>query len=739
MQLANYPALKHLVLLGGGHSHAIALKRLAMEPIAGLHITLISDCVQTPYSGMLPGHVAGFYTHDETHIDLQRLAQCAQIDFYLDRAIGLDLAQQEVRCADHLPVRFDALSVDIGSTPQASNVPGTAEYAIAAKPVPQFLHAWEKFLAQVAANPQAHYPIVIVGGGAGGVELALNMFARLRQILPESQFSITLVHRGSRLMSGHNRRVAERLTQALRSRRVQILCNESVTAVQPEQVQCASGLTLQSALTVWVTQASSPTWIKQSGLATCDRGFILVKDTLQSVSHPRVFAAGDIATMQHYPRPKAGVFAVRQGPPLADNLRNWALGQPLQPFKPQRQYLALIGLGDRRAVASWAGLCWTASWLWRWKDQIDRAFMTQFSELPVMAADPQDAIALPPQHPTMYCAGCGAKVGATTLQQVMRKLAIPTHPDAVVGLDTPDDAAVLKIQGEYAVQTIDQLRSVVPDPYLFGQITVQHCLSDLWAMGATPQTVLATVTLPYSTEAVTADWLYQLLAGVLKALEPSQTALVGGHSTLGADLTLGLAGYGTVNRDRLLTKGGLQPGQHLILTKPLGIGTLLAATQQGRGHAQWWQGAIASMVQSNQTAAEIAQTYGATACTDITGFGLAGHLLEMLQASSCDATLWPQSIPVLPGALTTLSQSITSSLHPQNRQAMGAIAGQCETSRLELLFDPQTSGGLLIAIAVEQADDCLRALHKQGYSQAAIVGQVEVGDSKIQLNSSPNV
>ncbi|MGB0562062.1 MAG: selenide, water dikinase SelD [Spirulinaceae cyanobacterium] len=732
MQWASYPAVKHLVLLGGGHSHAIALKRLGMKPIAGLRVTLISDGVQTPYSGMLPGHVAGIYNYDAAHIDLNHLAQFAQVDFYLDRAIGLDLFRNRVLCAEHPPVGFDLLSIDIGSTPQGGGIPGVEEHAIAAKPVPQFLRAWEQFLAQVTARPNAFYPIVVVGGGAGGVELALNMDARLRQVLAPERFSLTLVHRGPRLLQDQNRWVAEELTRILQERDITVYCLESVTAVTADTVYCASGLTLTTAYTVWVTQASAPDWLTRSGLTTSDRGFIWVTDTLQSVSHPQVFAAGDIATMQNHPRPKAGVFAVRQGKPLEQNWRRLLLGQPLRPFRPQRRYLSLIGTGDRRAVAAWDGWCWASPLLWRWKDHIDRAFMKKFAELPTMVTEPQDAIPLPPHQPQMYCAGCGSKVGATLLQDVLARLEIPPHPKAIVGLDTPDDAAVLKLPsptptqplGQYLVQTIDQFRTMLRDPYQFGQVAALHCLSDLWAMGATAQTALATVTLPYATDRITADLLFQVLSGVLHALKTNQTALVGGHSLLGEHLSLGLAAYGMVQPNQLLTKGGLQPGQWLILTKPLGTGTLFAADQRGRVRGRWLQTAIAMMCQANQVAAQLLQQHGATACTDITGFGLAGHLGEMLRASGRSVALYPERLPVLPGALRTLAQGFTSSLHLPNRQAAAWVAGQCEPPLFELLFDPQTSGGLLASLPANQARACIQALQSQGYPQATVIGQV---------------
>ncbi|AFY75710.1 pyridine nucleotide-disulfide oxidoreductase family protein [Pleurocapsa sp. PCC 7327] len=392
MQLANFPVTTDLVLIGGGHSHAIALKLFGMKPLPGVRLTLITDVSHAPYSGMLPGHVAGFYSFDETHIDLRRLARFSQAQFLRDRAIGLDLVNNKVICANRPPVSFDYLSIDIGSTPATNSIPGASEYAIAAKPVPQFLQAWNRVIEAVTNNPKQPISITIVGGGAGGVELALNMQARLHQVLKNARQSldnltIHIVHSGADLLPGHSRWVSQRLQQILFNRGIKLHLQETVTEVLPDKVICRSGLTVECDYIFWVTQASAPSWIKESGIATDSQGFILVKDTLQSVSHPHIFAAGDIATMQHYSRPKAGVFAVRQGKPLFENLQRIILGKKLKAYIPQKYYLSLIGTGDKSAIASWSFFGWESPLLWRWKDSIDRKFMQRFSNLPQMEKD----------------------------------------------------------------------------------------------------------------------------------------------------------------------------------------------------------------------------------------------------------------------------------------------------------------------------------------------------------------
>ena len=371
---------QRLVLIGGGHSHAIALRLWGLNPLPDVELTLISDVEQTPYSGMLPGHVAGFYSYAETHIDLNKLAAFAGAKLIIDRAIDLDLEQNLVICESNRQVEFDYLSFDIGSTPQAIDIPGAKEYTTPAKPVPEFLQTWYALQQEIAQNPQKSIDIAIVGGGAGGVELALNIQANLKTIIdrPHDRLTIHLIHRGDRLLSGHNDWVSNKLQAIILERGIQLHLNKEVAEVFPASLVCKSGLKIKCDRIFWVTQATAPDWLKKSQLTTDDKGFILVKDTLQSLSHPHIFAAGDIATMTNHQRPKAGVFAVRQGQPLFDNWQRILTNKPLEAYTPQDKYLALIGTGDRKAIASWSKFGWRSKLLWRIKDYIDRQFMNQF-------------------------------------------------------------------------------------------------------------------------------------------------------------------------------------------------------------------------------------------------------------------------------------------------------------------------------------------------------------------------
>jgi selenide, water dikinase len=380
--------MQNLVLIGGGHSHAIALRLFGLNPVADVRLTLISDTTYAAYSGMLPGHLGGFYTFDECHIDLNSLAKFARSELVIDRAIGLDLERNLVLCDRHSPIPFDYLSIDIGSTPSAIDIPGATTHTIAAKPVAQFLSSWQQFISSIdPESRQIDRPLTlgIVGGGAGGVELALTLQTRLKSLLHHqySSINVDLFHRQSTLMNGYPHNVGERLQQISIERGINLHLNESVVAVEAlnslKLVRCRSGLEVPCDRVIWVTQASAQPWIQTSGLATDERGFILINHHLQSISHPHIFATGDIATMGNRAYPKAGVFAVRQGKPLFENLRRIMSGKPLKLFQPQKQHLALIGIGDRQAIATRGNISIGPSPLiWWWKDSIDRRFMAQF-------------------------------------------------------------------------------------------------------------------------------------------------------------------------------------------------------------------------------------------------------------------------------------------------------------------------------------------------------------------------
>lgn len=729
MRDSKHPVVTDIVLVGGGHSHVAVLKHFGMRPLDGVRLTLITRDIETPYSGMLPGHIAGHYTFEQTHIDLRPLAQFAGARLYHDEMVGLDPNERRVLLRARPPVAYDLLSIDIGSAPSRIGIDG-AEHVLAVKPVDRFLVEWQA-LRERARRARGPFRIVVVGAGAGGVELTLSMQHRLRGDGVDTEFH--LVNDQPAILTTHNPRVRRIFERLLRERAVRVYTGHKVARVQPTQALLDDGRALAADAIVWVTNASAPTWLAQTGLATTADGFVAVNDCLQSTSHPNVFAAGDIATIVNHPRPKSGVIAVRSGPPLADNLRRAAAGEPLKPFRPQRQFLALIGTGDLRAVASRRLLALEGAWVWRLKHWIDERWMRGYQQLPAMTPQPAPSPAATSAPDisaiAMRCGGCGSKVGSQILTRALARLSLPTRDDVVVGLADPDDAAVVRVPpGKLMVHTVDFFRALIDDPYLFGIIAAHHSLSDIYAMGATPQSALAIATLPIAPEAKMEQDLYQLLRGATQVLADAEAALVGGHTSEGAELAFGLSVNGLADPERLLRKGGMRAGDKLILTKPLGTGTLFAADMRRQARGRWVEAAIDSMLQSNRDAAACVREYGAHACTDVTGFGLLGHLIEMTRPSNVDAEIDLSALPILDGAETTVALGILSSLAPDNvrlRRALRDLEHAARHPRYPLLFDPQTSGGLLASVPPERAAACVAALRARGYRAAAIIGEVK--------------
>ena len=789
------PVVKDLVLAGGGHSHVIVLKRFGMKPMSGVRVTLICRDVETPYSGMLPGHVAGHYSHDDVHIDLGPLARFANARFYHDEVIGLDTAERKVICRSRPPVPYDVLSIDIGSAPRMDGVPGAGGAVVPVKPIGNFVARWNALVERVLATRRP-MRIGVVGGGAGGVEMVLAMRHGLRARLREAggdpdRLSFELFIAGAEVLRRTPPRVRAAFARVLAEQGVQVHvdarierasrgapCTADIAtrgadgrhardaeppgaalhvhgavarggddgpaceARHPTVLHTTGGTAHALDEVLWVTQAGTQAWLAESGLATDEGGFVAVHPTLESMSHPGVFAAGDCAAVLAHPREKAGVFAVRQGPPLAHNLRRALRGLPPRPFTPQRRYLSLIGTGGRHAVATRGGaLVFEGDWVWRWKDWIDRRFMRKFADLPDMADDAKldlpsgladgDAIR-ELSAVAMRCGGCGAKVGATVLARVMNRIEPVARDDVLIGLDDPDDAAVVETPpGKVVVHTVDSFRAMIDDPYIFGRIAANHSLGDVFAMGAEPQTALAIATLPYGIESKVEDTLAQMMTGATEVLREAGAALVGGHTSEGAELALGFAVSGLIERGAILRKGGMCPGDRLILTKPLGTGALFAADMRRRARGAWITAALEAMQQSNHAGARCLHRRGASACTDVTGFGLLGHLVEMIRASEADVGVDVEldlgAIPFLAGALDTVAAGITSSLQPQNLRLRRAVRDHEKAAgdpRWPLLFDPQTAGGLLASVAGSEAKGCIKELRALGYPRAALIGRV---------------
>lgn len=369
---------RDIVLVGGGHAHVHVLTALAKDPAPGVRVTLVTRDAATPYSGMLPGVIAGLYTTAQAHIDLVRLAAAVGTRLVLGEAVGLDRMARTIQLAGQPPVSYDIASIDVGIAPALSPIAGAAEHAIAVKPIGSFLEKFDRLIEQ-CRRPNGPRRIAVIGGGAGGVELLLSVQSRLPlEVRKAGQdpaaLSFALVTDGE-ILATHNERVRAAFRRILAERGIALHEHRRVAAVTVDAIELQDGSTVPADAVLVTTDAAAPAWFRGTGLALDPGGFLAVGPTLQVTNDPDVFAAGDCAGMIETPRPKAGVYAVRAGPPLAANLRRRALGEAVQPWHPQTSHLALISTGERYAVASRGAFKMEGAWLWRLKDWIDRRWV----------------------------------------------------------------------------------------------------------------------------------------------------------------------------------------------------------------------------------------------------------------------------------------------------------------------------------------------------------------------------
>ena len=361
--------MKHLVLLGAGHAHVQVLLDLAREPLPAARVTLVSPFAELVYSGMLPGVVAGHYEAHECVIKIAPLAARAGAGFVPQAAVGLNADARTVTLADASVLGFDALSIDTGAVMDRDSIPGAREHALFVRPIEGFMPLLQALLDLAGRRPLS---LVVVGAGAGGVELALALQYRLG-----ARARLSLVTGGTPPLPNHPAPVQARVLSALKRSGVTVF-EDSCRAIEAGHVLLGGGARLACDAPLQAIGASAPQWLAGSGLALDEPGFIATGTTLQSRSHPHVFAAGDVASRSDALRPRSGVYAVRAGPPLALNLRRFVAGGELVGYMPQRRALNLVSCGERRAIASWGNWSAEGRWVWWWKDRIDRAFVARF-------------------------------------------------------------------------------------------------------------------------------------------------------------------------------------------------------------------------------------------------------------------------------------------------------------------------------------------------------------------------
>ncbi|MGR3660607.1 MAG: selenide, water dikinase SelD [Paracoccaceae bacterium] len=720
------PLTRELVLVGGGHTHALVLRMWGMKPLPGVSVTVINPEPTAPYTGMLPGYIAGHYNREALDIDLVRLARFANVRLIEGRVGEIDTQQRVVVLDSGRRIPYDVASVDIGITSDLPALEGFREFGTAAKPLGRYADAWQEFRDAVKAG-NVSADIAVIGGGVGGAELSLAMRHALISD-GSSQPNITLLEADKILNRLENKAIFA-LRNELLSADILVMEGVEISSLSEGQILLKDGTKIASNFSVGAAGARPQEWLKDTGLHLTE-GFITVEKTLQSTSFPEIFAVGDCAHLLHAPRPKAGVFAVREAPILYQNLKAILSGGKLAEFHPQKDYLKLISLGRKSALADKWGRQFSGAYLWKLKNNIDQKFMQQFRDLKPMAVNP------PPEPHALgmdqslvnkaLCGGCGAKVGGTVLAEILAELPETNRADV---LSQPgDDAAVLTgPDGKKQVITTDHLRAFTNDAGLMARIAAVHALGDILAMGAQAQVALSTLILPRMSLFLQKNMLHDIMTNAAEIFALAGAEIVGGHTSMGAELTIGFTVTGLCAEP--ITLGGARVGDVLVLTKPIGSGTVLAGEMTMLARGEWVSKALKIMSVLQINAAHVLTV--AHAMTDVTGFGLAGHLKGMAMASGVGIEIDLDAVDFMDGATELSKMGVKSTIYPDNRALVPEV-DPGNDPRADLLFDPQTAGGLVAAISAERISDIMSELKVLGCN-AKVIGRCVAGGGEVSV------
>lgn len=692
-----------IILAGAGHANIQCLKMFAMKPIPGAHVLLVSEQDSAPYSGMLPGFMYGKYSEEEIHFNLWNLCSRAGVTFIRDKITAIDANKRQLSFSSgRASLEYDILSLNLGIKPRQLEGHANEERVLMLKPISRLIEGWKKFLNLLNELPkQEKWKVAVVCGGPAGVETAVAINETALKC--GKMVSIHLLQASDRLMESLPHEASHQALKKMQAAGFKIHLATRVVEIFGQEIKCSDGTLFDFDFIFVATEATPPCALSNSGLSLSEKGFLQVNQKLQSISHPEVFAAGDCTHFVSSPLPKAGVFAVRQGRILEKNIRAYAHSvdqTKLSSYRPQKNFLKLIQLPMGEVMATRGIFSITSKYFSAWKEHIDRKFMQRFGT--IERSQEMMTSTAPAQEFNNMCLGCGAKVSQNILQAVISQL---KKDFQTVMPESVEDCYPLSLQSQKNYLSIDGLRSFLPDPSLVGKVSMLHALSDLWVSGVKPHSLAVSLGVAARSELSQRNYLLQIMSGILSVCLEHGIHLINAHTFENSDDHLSLTVIGE-KQESLLRKSGAKVGDLIVMNKPLGTGILLQALQHGDVTLKSMEELLRVFNRPNILPNP---AYFSTA-TDVTGFGLVGHLLEVLEASKLSAKLNVSTIPILSGTESYLAKGYRSYLIDSNRRCS---IGKVSDNLPDYLFDPQTNGAVLAFISKNnqlQLDDSWTAV-----------------------------
>ena len=717
-----------LVLIGGGHSHIILMMELSKKPIQGNRITLISNEIDTPYSGMIPGFIEGIYNWRETHIDLYKLCFKLNIRFIHSEVLEISAINKEIILKQRPKIKFDVLSINTGIKSNNKTIKGALKYCVPVKPISKLSN---NFLTEIKKNNN----IAFIGGGPASVELALGLQKRFKN--KKSNFKISIITGKNGLLSSFPPKTRKVAKQTLQNTQINVIEKVEVIEVKKDKLLLSNKTKLKIDKSILSTNAMPPEWIKKSDIILNPDNFIIVNDKFQT-NYNYIFAAGDVVDFNNQNLSKSGVYAVRSGKPLSKSIRGFIQKKTPVPYKFNKNYLSIIGLSNGLAIATKYNFTFTSRFCFLLKKIIDQQFVKKFNNLSVKKySNFSDLLKIfyklkktntnIPSY-RMQCRGCAAKVDFNALKNTLPKNIINTSEDAINIKDYPN-----------LYQSVDMINSIVSDPYLLGKIAANHAISDVIAVNSKLISALMILQLPFSNTEINSRDLEQVTAGANDVFKLTGCSISGGHTMIGKDKdpVIGFSVMGekkTIISNKIPNK--LKINDILILTEKIGSGIIFSGINNDIIDSYYQIEVLNQMSEGNINFSRISDKLKTLSMTDITGFGLANHLLNLIKRDSgkTGLTIYPDKIPLFNGVKEALSKKVRSSLFDKNfNTAQKDLVYNRDTKLIdEILYDPQTVGGLAFIIPREEKVNQIKIL-KENKINFTEIGFVNNLDNKIRI------
>ncbi len=709
---------KQLVLIGGGHANVQVLKKLCMNNLKGLHTILISEHFEATYSGMTPGYIHKDFSKEEISIDLQRLCFNAGAIFIKDKVVKIETNYQKLKLQNLPSIYYDLLSINTGSISNTKGIKieNSSRYFFV-KPISLLVKNLSE-IDQIIKNKKSK--IAIIGGGVASYELAFSLSRRY-----ENKLEITILGKNilkERNLNWKTKKNLKKISYYLGIKEIQ----GEVVSISETHLTLKNGVIFECDLSLVSSGADIESWLSNSNLNKDENGFIVVNDNLLSTNDKNVFVTGDACSLENNFRPKSGVMAVRQGEILKENIFYKLTGRPLIKFRPQKNWLYLIGTHKNYALLNYFFLSFHGRWCWKLKKWIDKRFINKFKFTSNVSMTKKNIELEKSKNFKMYCQGCGSKVSKNTLVNFLKA------ENSNLELS---DSSIINTSSSSLLQSIDHIKLFTSlNPFDFGIISYLHSQNDILSSGGSVQTISVSQALPFSEGKIENFYMEYFMKGIKSESIKDDSVIVSGHSYLSKEPGITITMNGIL--EKKISKNQGQENDLIYLSKPLGTGYLLAAYFDNSELLSSidFQNLITWLKKGNSKASETSKSFKSNITTDISGFGLASHLSDICKSSNLSAEIKLNKDVLINKNIEILENFKSTGFENNYSSSINDISISDSNKLKNILYDPQTNGPLLLSIhKKDQIEFEKRFQLKLGFSPIFLGKFKKSGDKLINV------